>query len=64
MLTRGEKISIANTKHGESRDPTPEHNAWRDLISRCKNKRHRAYKRYGARGIDVADSGTRSPEGL
>lgn len=26
---------------------------WADMVSRCKNKNHRAYKNYGGRGITV-----------
>ena len=40
-----------NTKHGLS--GTAEHRVWAQMRSRCSNKRHAAYKRYGGRGIVV-----------
>ena len=32
-----------------------EHNAWRNMIQRCMNPKHAAYKSYGGRGITVCD---------
>ena len=39
--------------HGESR--TKEYYAWKDMVSRCHNQNHKAYKYYGGRGIQVCD---------
>lgn len=50
---KGERISARHTRHGESRNPTPEHDAWRDMRARCNSRKHRAYKDYGERGITV-----------
>lgn len=32
---------------------TPEHRAWKSMMSRCFNKKHPAFYRYGKRGITV-----------
>lgn len=42
-----------NLKHGLSK--TPEYTAWKDMIRRCTNKKHKNYKDYGGRGITVCD---------
>src|SRR5262249_58916356 len=34
---------------------TPEHNAWAQMIQRCANQNHFAFKRYGGRGIRVCE---------
>lgn len=39
------------TTHGRSR--TPEHRAWRAMLSRCENKKHTGFAYYGARNITV-----------
>ena len=31
----------------------PEYNIWRSIKQRCKNKNHKSYKDYGARGIKI-----------
>lgn len=43
--------------HGESgvNGGTPEYIAWRNMKGRCSAPRHPAYKRYGARGIQVCE---------
>lgn len=43
----------ANRTHGLSHTPT--WNVWRGMHTRCTNKRAKAYKDYGARGIRVCD---------
>lgn len=48
---RLERASEANRTHGAS--GTPEWHTWRGLKQRCLNKRHKAYARYGGRGITV-----------
>lgn len=40
-------------KHGLSQ--TPEYRAWQTMLQRCHNPEHRAYPRYGGRGITVCD---------
>jgi hypothetical protein len=37
-------------QHGMTK--TPEHQAWRHIISRCSNPKNKAYKYYGGRGIE------------
>ena len=39
--------------HGQSYGP--EYQAWRSMISRCRNPSHQSYSRYGARGIVVCE---------
>lgn len=39
--------------HGKTK--TPEFKAWQAMIQRCYNKRCKAYKDYGERGISVCD---------
>ena len=34
---------------------TPEYRAWKDMLGRCRNSRHRQYPNYGGRGIRVCD---------
>ena len=41
------------TKHNDSR--SSEHMCWGSMIQRCLNPKHRAYARYGGRGITVCD---------
>lgn len=50
---RGKHISEKKSKHGESKRPTPEYRAWRDMRARCTSPSHPAYARYGGRGIGV-----------
>lgn len=40
-------------RHGKSK--TPEYHAWSNMIGRCCNRKNRAYKNYGGRGIGVCD---------
>lgn len=47
----GERMRQQATTHGMSY--SPEHQAWRDMIQRCRNPRCRNWKNYGARGISV-----------
>ena len=42
-----------NTKHGMSR--TKIYHVYHALLSRCRNPKDKAYKHYGARGIDVCN---------
>lgn len=48
-----EGLAKRNTKHGMSR--TKMYWTWGDMVSRCKNLQHHAYKNYGGRGISVCD---------
>lgn len=41
------------TKHRHSYPPTPEYRRWKDMRGRCRNKNHKLYPYYGARGISV-----------
>lgn len=42
-----------NRTHGL--DGTPTHVSWEQLIQRCTNQNHHAWKHYGGRGITVCD---------
>lgn len=51
------KTNTINTRrpikrHGMSGTST--HNAWRNMLQRCMNKRHPSYKNYGGRGISIS----------
>lgn len=52
-----ERQRTANTTHGHApgSGQSPEFRAWCALKGRCLNKRNRAYKSYGGRGIKVCD---------
>jgi DNA-directed RNA polymerase specialized sigma24 family protein len=40
---------------GRRASSTAEYRAWGDMLSRCRNPKHRQYPRYGGRGIFVCD---------
>lgn len=40
-------------KHGSHKNPT--YKSWVSMMTRCYNKNHEAYHRYGGRGITVCD---------
>ena len=42
-----------NTTHGMT--GSPEHDVWRQMKNRCKNKSHTSYHRYGGRGISICE---------
>jgi len=45
-----------NKTHGESyREITPEYQAWRSMLERCRNPKAKSFKHYGARGIAVCE---------
>lgn len=48
-----EKIKKLRYKHGMSRSAT--YLAWRGMKSRCLNPKHRAYHRYGRKGVIICD---------
>lgn len=47
---RNELISSARTRHGKSQHPM--YGVWRSMKARCRNPKHKAFARYGGRGID------------
>lgn len=52
----GDAISAVKTTHGASRRGTTSqlaYSLWMGMKSRCYNKNHKSYKRYGGRGIKV-----------
>lgn len=46
-----ERIKASNSTHGMS--ATPEHGVWLNILTRIFNRNNRAFKYYGARGIDM-----------
>lgn len=48
---RREKVAARNTRHGKTY--TREYVNWCGMIARCENPNHKAYQRYGGRGIKV-----------
>jgi len=48
-----QRNKIISTSHGMSN--TKIYNTWAGMLKRCRNKKHPAYKYYGARGIAVCD---------
>ena len=48
-----EAASKSSKKHGKSGDRV--YSAWADMKSRCYDKNHISYERYGGRGITVCD---------
>jgi len=47
------KISTVKTRHGMSHTPT--HISWVNMLQRCTNPKHKAYKDYGGRDITVCE---------
>ena len=44
------------TSHGESKSGrTPEYDAWRSMLQRCRNTNSQSYSEYGGRGIKVCE---------
>lgn len=69
-----EVVTKMKLRHGESRmsTRTSEYRTWSEMIQRCTNRKNKAYKNYGGRGITVdprwlsfesflADMGRRPP---
>ena len=50
---RDEEVRRRATVHGLSHHKC--HHAWSSMIARCTNPKHKAYARYGGRGITVCD---------
>lgn len=48
-----ERASEANKIHGKSH--TKLHYVWTDMLKRCDNPNHHAYKWYGGKGVNVCD---------
>lgn len=48
-----QKIAKAKTKHGMFGTPT--YSSWSSMMTRCYNKKSKAYIRYGAKGIVVCE---------
>ena len=56
------KVSAARTIHGGARSKgriAPEYMVWQSMRGRCLNKKFKAYKYYGARGVTVCESWNR-----
>ena len=43
--------NCASFKHGANKNKTPEYGSWCAMKNRCNNPKHKAYARYGGRGI-------------
>ena len=48
---------MSNYKHGDAVNGrvAPLHNRWREMLKRCYSSGTKAYKKYGARGIQVCE---------
>lgn len=47
------RVGAATRKHGQSGKPL--YQLWHNMVNRCHNTKHAAYRYYGARGIKVCD---------
>lgn len=49
--------AVLTRKHGEGTNgkETPEYRTWTNMLSRCRNPNHTAFRYYGARGISVCE---------
>jgi hypothetical protein len=56
---RSAAVSSRNFKHGLTHSPG--YAAWKDMISRCYNKKNKSYPYYGGRGISVCREWRHSP---
>lgn len=50
----------ANTKHGYNKHKL--YQIWSSMVKRCENKKNKAYKNYGERGIKICDEWRKNPE--
>lgn len=57
-------MNVARTKHGYCRRgfESVEYRAWKGMIKRCYDPKHKSFKRYGGRGIGVCDEWKKSFE--
>lgn len=55
-----QRIRETQTTHGQTK--TPLYAVWRGIKARCNNPRHKAYARYGGRGITVCEEWNNSFE--
>lgn len=59
-----DELRERNTKHGlapRSKEPKP-YDTWIHIRERCYDPRHKSYKHYGGRGIEVCDEWRDTPE--
>jgi hypothetical protein len=57
-VKRGHAVSCGCIKlkaGGHRKRKTKEYTAWKNIIARCLNPKHKAYKNYGARGVMICD---------
>lgn len=48
-------VGIANPNYRHGKRHSKVYNTWQHILNRCRNKRAKAYKNYGGRGIVVCD---------
>jgi hypothetical protein len=48
--------NCASCKHGANKNKTPEYGSWCAMKNRCNNPKHKAYDRYGGRGITYCEN--------
>lgn len=56
------RVGLANRKHGEGQERSPEYRSWDGMRDRCLNEKSAPYADYGGRGITVC-SRWRGPDG-
>lgn len=54
--TRGEKSKIGERTRTHGLSNHPLHNVWNGMKTRCYNRNHKYFHRYGGRGISVCDA--------
>lgn len=52
---RRRTAAVLRRKRKEWRDKNPSYSSYTSMMNRCYNERHRSYKDYGGRGIQVCD---------
>lgn len=63
-LKRVRREGFDQTTHGHTKGgkPSPSFNSWNSALSRCSNKNHHAWDRYGGRGIRMCERWAVGPD--